>query len=77
MDWWDRFENMRNERRKAHESSQERLGPKQIWVPKYANDKAILEHLMGAGVDALDPVLFGVTTDDLMDLVGGWDEFDA
>ena len=70
MAWWDQLESLRNEQKLV-------MVPKipagKTLGPKYPNDKAILDHLMGVGVDALDPVLEGVTADDLMDLMDGWD----
>jgi hypothetical protein len=77
MAWWDRFESMRQERKAVHESTQPRLGPKQVWGYRYATDKDVLDALTGVGVDALDPVLANVTADDLVDLMGDWGDFDA
>lgn len=73
MAWWDRFEGMRNERKAVHESTQPRLGPRQVWGNKYASDRAILDALMGTSAVVMDPVVAGMTADDLMGLLDGWD----
>ena len=75
--WWDQFDAMRQERKAVHESTQPKLGPRQVWGWRYGSDKAVLDALIGVGMDQLDPVLEGVTADDLFDLMGDWEDFDA
>ena len=70
MDWWTQFEGLRNAQKLV---TAPKIAPGKTLGPKYPNDKAILDYLMGVGVDVLDPVLEGVTADDLMDLMDGWD----
>lgn len=77
MAWWDQFDALREEKKRAHKSAVPQLGANQIWIPAYPNDAAILEHLQGIGVDVLDPVLEGVTGEDLLDLLGDWEDMDA
>lgn len=74
MDWWTQFEGLRREQKQVPIP---KLKQGYTLGPRYANDKAILDVLMGAGAAVLDPVLEGVTADDLMDLMDGWDDASA
>lgn len=74
MDWWTQFEGLRNEQKLM---AIPKIPQGKTLGPRYPNDKAILDVLMGVGVAVLDPVLEGVTADDLMDLMPGWDDVDV
>lgn len=74
MAWWGQLESLRSEQKLVIAS---KIPPGKTLAAKYPNDQAILDHLMGVGADALDPVLADVSFDELSDLMGGWEDYDA
>jgi hypothetical protein len=76
IDWGDRFQSYRDRRKKMIIPGSQRLMQNQAWVPMYDGDGDILAREYGVGPEAdkikLDPVLEGVSIDELMDAIPDW-----
>lgn len=75
MAWWDRFQAIRHEPGQVPNMPTPRKN--HHWGYKHDSDAEVLKILLGTSDIALDPVLEGVTADDLFDIIGDWDAYDA
>lgn len=70
MTWWDQFLGMRQEQKQVPNAPQPRKG--YGYGPRYT-DAQIIAKLEGTSDVVMDPIVAGMSHDDLMDLMGGWD----